>query len=82
MAVRFQRLSRGLADLELELELELELKRRGKKSGLDTLKTLYGESAIALCYYYYLASKASNLNIIIITYYMQTLDGQVLDLKN
>jgi hypothetical protein len=58
------------------------LERRLKKSRLDTSKTLYREFAITLCYYRRLASGASNPNIIKMTYYMRTLDKQVLDLKN
>ena len=57
-------------------------KKAKKKSRLDTSKTLRRESAIALRYYRRLASGASNLNITKTTYYMRTLDKQVLDLKN
>ena len=46
----------GLAGLELEAGTGAGLERRKKKkSGLDTSKTLRGESAIALRYYQYLA---------------------------
>ncbi len=58
------------------------LERRLKKSGLDTLKTLRGESAIALRYRRRLASGVSNPNVTKMMYYMRTLDKQALDLKN
>ena len=53
-----------------------------KKSGLDTSKTLRGESAIALRYRRRLAGGVSNPNITKTIYYIRTLDKQVLDLKN
>ena len=66
-------LGSGLAGLELEA---------GKKSGLDTSKTLRRESAIALRYRRRLAGGASNPNVIKTMYHMQTLDEQASDSKN
>ena len=49
-------------------------RRLKKKTGLDILKTLHGESAIALHYRQCLAGGASNPNIIKTIYYMRMLD--------
>ena len=50
------------------------LERRLKKSRLDTSKTLYRKSAIALRYCRRLASGVSNPNITKTLYYIRTLD--------
>ena len=54
-------------------------RRRKKKSGLDTSKTLRGESAIALRYRRRLAGWASNPNVTKTMYHMRTLDEQASD---
>ena len=59
------------------------LKRRlKKKTGLDTSKTLHGESAIALRYCRCLAGRASNPNVTKTMYHIRILDEQASDLKN
>ena len=57
-------------------------RRLKKKTGLDTLKTLRGESAIALHYRERLAGWASNPNITKTMYHIRTLDEQASDSKN
>ena len=57
-------------------------RRLKKKTGLDTSKTLRGESAIALRYRRRLAGGASNPNVTKTMYHMRTLDEQASDSKN
>ena len=57
-------------------------RRLKKKTGLDMLKTLCKESAIALRYCRRLAGGVSNPNITKTMYHIQTLDEQASDSKN
>ena len=74
----------GLAGLELVAVWKAGSGKKAeeKKTGLDTSKTLRGESAIALRYRRRLAGGASNPNVTKTMYHMRTLDEQASDSKN